>query len=259
MTKSDYLSNSSKLLLICSCLLLVNSVLNIVSGYIDAVKSLAGTFTSICFYGVLIMGFLAFNGEGIAYKHTKSTKKRKATTILKILLVSVFLFRYIKTPVSAFLLSFDSATLGGAISRLIMSFLNTVASYGLLMTVVAVWFIFRDRGSKKVLVFSFLSIVSGFLYNVFKFINYAITKYGLMINESPISSVFTNSEISDVLGIIQFSFNIIMCALALKYFESFVIEEHEEQEKNTKKMLTARNIYTTDCVGIDTLEDDFLF
>ena len=89
-------------------------------------------------------------------------------------------------------------------------------------------------------------------------INYAITKYGLMIAESTLSSAFTNSKISDVLAIVQFSFNIIMCVLALKYFESFVIEEHEEQEKNTKKMITARNIYTTDCVGIDTLEDDYL-
>ena len=258
MTKSDYLSNSSKLLLICSCLLLVNSIFNILSGYVDGVKSLASTFTTICFYGVLVMGFLAFNGEGIAYKHTKSTKKRKATIILKILLVSVFLFRYIKTPISGFLLSFDSATIGGVVSRLIMSFLNTIASYGFLMTIVALWFVLRDKGSKKVLLYGFLSMFSGFLYNGFKFINYAITKYGLMIAESTLSSVFTNSKISDVLAIVQFSFNIIMCVLALKYFESFVIEEHEEQEKNTKKMITARNIYTTDCVGIDTLEDDYL-
>lgn len=257
MTKSDYLSNSSKLLLICSCLLFVNSALTIISGFVEGAKGFAGTFTSICFYGVLIMGFLAFNGEGISYKHTKSTGKRKATIVLKILLVSVFLFRYIKTPVTAFLLGFDAQTATGVISRLFMSFLNTVASYGFLMTVIAMWFILRDKNVKKIIPFAFCSLFSGLVYNGFKFINYAIVKYGVTVSDNVFSNVFTNEMNVNILALVQFGFNIIMCIAALRYYESLVPDEHEENEKNVKKMVTARNIYSTDCVGIDSLEDDF--
>lgn len=258
MTKSDYLSNSSKLLLICSCLLFVNSVFTILSGGFEGFKSLASTFTSICFYGVPVMAFLAFNGEGISYKHTKSLKKRKATIILKILLVSVFLFRYIKTPVTAFLLGFDAQTTAGVISRLFMSFLNTVASYGFLMTVISLWFIFRDKNVKGIVICGFCGLFSGLIYNGFKFINYAIVKYGIPVADNGLSDAFTNESAINVLALVQFGFNIITCIVAYRYFESLVSDEHEEKEKNIKNMVTARNIYSTDCVGIDTLEDDFL-
>lgn len=256
MTKSDYLSNSSKLLLICSCMLFANSALTLLSGFLGGVKSFAGAFTTLCFYGVLVMGFLAFNGEGIAYKHTKASKKRKVTSVLKFILVSVFLFRYIKTPVSSFLLGFSAETSLGVICRLIMSLLNTVASYGFLMAVIAFWFIFREKNSKKVLVSSVFSAVSGLLYNSFKFVHYSIAKYGVDA-KGVVSDIFENEMILNILALIQFGFNIIMCLVAFMYFESFILDEHKEQEKNTKKMLTARNIYTTDCVGIDTLEDDY--
>ena len=256
MTKSDYLSNSSKLLLICSCLLFANTALTILSVFFEGMKNFASAFTTLCFYGVLVMGFLAFNGEGIAYKHTKASGKRKVTSVLKFILVGVFLFRYIKTPVSNFLLGFSAETTLGVICRLVMSFLNTVASYGFLMAVVAFWFIFREKNSKKVFVLSVFSAVSGLLYNGFKFVNYSIVKYGVGA-EGVVSAIFENEMTLNILALIQFGFNIIMCLVAFMYFESFVLDEHEEQEKNTKKMLTARNIYTTDCVGIDTLEDDY--
>lgn len=258
MTKSDYLSNSSKLLLICSCLLFVNSILTILSGMVDGIESLASTFTTICFYGVFVMGFLAFNGEGISYKHTKSVKKRKATMILKVLLVSVFLFRYVKTPVLSFLLSFDAQTIAGVVSRFCMSFLNTVASYGFFMTVIALWFVLRDKTVKKISVFSFCALFSGLVYNGFKFINYAVVKYGLPVEDNAFSNIFTNELILNILALVQFGFNIVMCVVAFRYFETLILGEHEEKEKTIKKMITARNIYSTDCVGIDTLEDDYL-
>lgn len=257
MTKSDYLSNSSKLLLFCSCLLFVNSALTILSGTFENVKGLSNTFTSVCFYGVLVMAFLAFNGEGISYKHTKSTKKRKATVALKFLVVSVFLFRYIKTPVTAFLLGFDVATPLGVASRLFMSFINTVASYGFLMTVISLWFIFRDRNVKKLLPADFCALFSGLLYNAFKFINYAIVKYGITVTDNSFSDIFTKDSTLNILGLVQFGFNIVMCIVAFRYFESLIPSEHEEKEMTVKKMLVAKNIYSTDCVGIDTLEDDF--
>lgn len=258
MTKSDYLSNSSKLLLICSCLLFVNSTFTILSGMFDGAKSLASAFTTICFYGVLVMGFLAFNGEGISYKHTKSVKKRRATMILKMILVSVFLFRYVKTPISTFLLSFDVESASGVISRLFMSFLNTIASYGFLMTIIALWFVLRDKTVKKISVLSFCALFSGLLYNGFKFINYSVVKYGVPVEDNVFSNVFTNELYLNIFALIQFGFNIAMCVAAFRYYESLIMAEHEEKEKNIKKMITARNIYSTDCVGIDTLEDDFL-
>ena len=42
------------------------------------------------------------------------------------------------------------------------------------------------------------------------------------------------------------------------YYNKKVASEQEEHTKAQKALYSARSIYNTDCVGIDTLEDDWL-
>ena len=115
----------------------------------------------------------------------------------------------------------------------------------------------EEKSVKKLLPFAFCGLITGLVYNGFKFINYAITKYGVPVDDNGLSQFFTNELTVNILALVQFGFNIIMCIVAFQYFESLVLDEHEENKNNVNKMVTARNVYSTDCVGIDTLEDDF--
>ena len=81
MTKSDYLSNSSKILLISSILLFVANALAFISSFNENFVFVAGKLSTISFYVVFILGFLAFNGEGIAFKHSKEIQKKKKTSM----------------------------------------------------------------------------------------------------------------------------------------------------------------------------------
>ena len=83
MTRAEYLSNSSKLLLICSCLLFAVNSLSFAGMYTDAFANLLPKLTNISFYVILVLGFLAFNGEGIAYKHSRQRNHKKKTVMLK--------------------------------------------------------------------------------------------------------------------------------------------------------------------------------
>ena len=87
MTKSDYLSNSGKLLMISSALLLIVNALVYFGAEGTMAADLGQRLSNISFYAVLIMGFLAFNGEGIGYKRSRDFIKKKRTRILKFFLV----------------------------------------------------------------------------------------------------------------------------------------------------------------------------
>ena len=75
----------------------------------------AEKFSTFCFYAVFLLGFLAFNGEGIAYKHSRESSNKKKTTYLKILVLFVFLVRYIKTPIENLSLSLNAESFGGIV------------------------------------------------------------------------------------------------------------------------------------------------
>lgn len=258
MTKSDYLSNSAKLLLICSSFLFVVNFLAFFGMYSDALSGVSAKLTTACFYVVLVLGFLAFNGEGIAYKHSRQPGHKKKTVALKILLLSAFLIRFIKAPVEAAVLSSEAHSFGGVLGRLFLGVFNTVASYGFLLTVVALWYIFRDSGVKKLLLPECIAFFSGVLYNTYKMLNYSVTKYGLDFFGELFVTAFGNGKVLNALCLVHFLCDIVMFALVLKAYNLRAITEQKEKALITKKMVTTRKIYSTDCFGLDTLEDDFL-
>ena len=257
MTKSDYLSNSAKILLISSALLFVANLLAVMGAYNEVFVIPAEKFSTFCFYAVFLLGFLAFNGEGIAYKHSRESGNKKKTTYLKILVLFVFLVRYIKTPIENLALSLNAESLCGIVTRLLLGVFNTIFSYGFLLTIVSLWYIFRDNGIKKLLPFETCAFAMGLIYNVYKVFNYAVTKYGLTVFGELFVSVFSNKLILNSLCLLQFLLDIFMCLIVMKHYDKKAIKEQEEKSKVNKKMVVAKRIYSTDCCGIDNLEDNF--
>ena len=257
MTKSDYLSNSAKILLISSALLFVANLLAVMGAYNEVFVIPAEKFSTFCFYAVFLLGFLAFNGEGIAYKHSRESGNKKKTTYLKILVLFVFLVRYIKTPIENLVLSLNAESLCGIVTRLLLGVFNTVFSYGFLLTIVSLWYIFRDNGIKKLLPLETCAFAVGLIYNVYKVLNYAVTKYGLTVFGELFVSVFSNKLILNSLCLLQFLLDVVMCLIVMMYYDKKAIKEQEEKSKVNKKMVVAKRIYSTDCCGIDNLEDDF--
>ncbi len=257
MTRSDYLGNASKLLLICSCFLFAVNSLSFFGMYVDVFSGISSKLTTACFYVVLLLGFLAFNGEGIAYKHSRQRNHKKKTVVLKIILLSAFFIRFVKTPVQSLALGVNAESVGGALARLGLGMLNTVASYGFLLTCVALWYIFRDMGNKKLFVPQVLAFLSGLVYNAYRIFNYSITKFEFTYFGDVFTEAFGNGVVLNILCLVHFMADIIMFAVVLKFYNAQAIIEQNEKTAITKKMVTSRKIYSTDCFGLDTLEDDF--
>lgn len=258
MTKSEYLSNSAKILTVCSVLLFVANAL-VYSGNLSQIASSIGLkLSNIAFYVVLIAGFLAFNGEGIAYKRSRDLKGKKKTNILKFFLVFAFLVRYIKKPVEYVGLLLSADSISGTFSRIGLGAFNTVASYGFLFTVVALFYMLRDSGNKKLFYVEAAAFLVGIVNNLYKLFNYSVTKYGLTYLGDFFISVFSNETVLHILSLAQFALDILMCVLVMKVYNKFVSDEHARQENGRKNLKFSRKIYNTECVGIDTMEDDYL-
>lgn len=258
MTRSDYLANSSKLLLICSCFLFVVNSLSLFGMYSEVFSNISSKLVTACFYLVLVFGFLAFNGEGIAYKHSRQRSNKKKTVILKIILLSAFLIRFVKTPIESFGMGVDAQSFFGAITRFGLGVLNTAASYGFLLTCVALWYLFRDMGNKKLFIPEVLAFLSGLIYNAYRVFNYSVTKFEFTYFGDVFNEFFSNSLVLNILCLVHFAADIIMFAVVLKYYNARAITEQDEKTAITRQMVTSRKIYNTDCFGLDTMEDDFL-
>lgn len=258
MTKSDYISNSAKLLLISSVLLFVANALSFLGSFNEMFISIAGKISTISVYVVFLMGFLAFNGEGIAYKHSREMTNKKKTTYLKLLVLFVFLARYVKKTVEGLAISFEPESVSGVCSRIFLSLFNTVSSYGFLFTIVALWYVFRDIDNKKLLLLETGAFTFGLIYNIYKLFNYMVAKYELDALGDLFVTVFSNNLVLNTLCLLQFGFDILMFGFVLKVYDKKATKEQEEKDSITKKMVTARKIYSTDCCGLDSLEDDFL-
>ncbi len=257
MTKSEYLSNSAKLLMISSILLFVTNALTYFGTEVTQLADLGQRLSNISFYAVLIMGFLAFNGEGVGYKRSRDYVKKKRTSILKFFLVFAFLFRYIKAAVETMVLSTSPAGVGGVTARLIMGAVNMVASYGFILTLASLWFLIRDINTKGLFAVESASFLCGVLYNGYKVLNYTVTKYGVTAFGDFVVNIFSSQTAMQIMCLVQFFLNALMCFMIMLHYNKKVVSEQEEHTKAQKTLFSARSIYNTDCVGIDTLDDDY--
>ena len=258
MTKSEYLSNSAKILTVCSVLLFVSNALVLLGNTSEIAATIGLKLSNISFYVVLIAGFLAFNGEGIAYKRNRDLKGKKKTNILKFFLVFAFFVRYIKKPIEyvGLLLSGDSVS--GTLSRIALGAFNTVASYGFLFAVIALFYMLRDNGNKKLFCIESLAFLVGVVSNLYKVFNFSITKYGLPYLGDLFVCMFGSQKVLYILSLTQFAVSILMYVFVMKVYNGFVSDEYTEKEQAKKNLKFSRKIYNTDCIGIDTMEDDYL-
>ena len=244
------------MLLISSILLFLANAFTIVEAYNSGFSVVAEKLSTISFYGVFVLGFLAFNGEGIAYKHSRETKKKKITTCFKMLVLFAFVVRYVKSFVEKFVLSFELDDTVGLVGRVFMSVLNTVSSYGFLLTMVALWYIIRESSHKKLLPVGTLAFISGLLYNSYKIFNYMVSKYNIDVLGDLFSQVFSQKSALNALCLVHFGMDIILFVAVLLFYDKKAVAEQSENELIKKNTITARKIYSTDCYGIDTIEDD---
>ena len=260
MTKSEYISNSAKLLMICSVFLFVANALVFFGSAGGTVALLGERLSNFTFYFVTIAVFLAFNGEGIAYKRSKEKSKKRFTNILKFLLVFSFLIRYVKKPFEDFILSSigeNGTSIGSLIAKVFLGTFNTVASFSFLFMMVSFWYMMRDNANNKLLVLQSGTFLVGIVYNFYRIFNYAITKYGLTPGDF-YTWLFSNETFMKTAVLLFYALSGVMFFAVMKAYNKYVLDEQEAVRKTKKNMNFARKIYNTDCVGIDTLEDDWL-
>lgn len=268
MTKSEYLANSAKLLFVCSLLLLVANLLVIFGAPGSQIADIASKMSDISFYAVFFLSFVAFNGEGIGHKRMRNFKRKKVTSLLKVAVLIPFIYRFVKAFFIDFVLSRAQTGLPNG-EHIILGAVNTVTSYGFLLTVVSVWYLYRDSQTKGLFLVEAVSFLVGMAYNIFKVFNYSIDYVAKYITEYNVTGYeidrlidmlegpFAKSETLDALCIAQFSINVIMFFLASLYYGKIAAAEKIEHKSAQKKLKPLLSIYNTDCIGLDTLDDDF--
>ena len=137
MAKSSYFSNSAKLLSIVSALLFVANGLVAIGSFLanETLFNLGSSLSNLDVYVVLVLGYIAFNGEGLGHKRFGDRKSKKATAFFKLHIVFCFVMNFIKSGIEMAVLSVEGA--GGVAARLVMSLVSTAGSYGFLLCAVS--------------------------------------------------------------------------------------------------------------------------
>ncbi len=258
MAKSSYLSNSAKLLIVVSSILLVANTLLTIGSFADYQRfvDLGSSISNKALYIVLVIGFIAFNGEGVCHKRHRDRKSKKITSYLKLHLFICFLMNFIKRAFDMYAMSLTGTA--RTIACFIMSIVSTVITYGFLLCVVSLWYIFRDSSHKKLLPFETMAFSSGLIYNAYKLFNYAVDKYEITVFDSMFAELFGSNDVLRVLNLLYLIFTIIMFIQVARYYGKLGEKEQAELDRNAKVLTPARNVYKEEGFGIDTLEDDYL-
>ena len=258
MAKSNYLSNSAKLLCFVSALLLATNTLLTIGSFTNNLKltELGSSLSNTALYVVLVVGFIAFNGEGVCYKRLRDRKRKKLTDYLKWHIAICFFMNFIKGGFDMMAKSLEGTE--RTIACLVMSLISTIITYGFLLCVVSVWYIFRDFSYKKLLPLEVLALIFGLIYNSYKFFNYAVVKYEITGFSRGFEKAFSDDGTMKILCLLQLVFDIIMFIAVVSHYDKLGIAEQEASKRNSKELFNARNVYKEKGFGIDTLEDDFL-
>ncbi|MEE1503044.1 MAG: hypothetical protein UGF89_02210 [Acutalibacteraceae bacterium] len=258
MAKSSYFSNSAKLLSIVSALLFAANAMVAVGSFFanESLFRLGSSLSSFDVYVVLVLGYIAFNGEGLGHKRYGNRKNKKAAAFFKLHIIFCFIMNFLKSGIEMTILSVEGA--GGVVARFVMSLISTAGSYGFLLCAVSFWYILRDSQEKKLVSVEVIAFAFGVLYNGYKTLNYAVDKYGITIFGSMFSDLFSNDEVMKTLCLLQFIFNIIMFGYVAVCYGKKGEKEQEALDKKSKKLPKAKNVYKDEGFGIDTMEDDFL-
>ena len=258
MAKSSYLSSSAKLFSIVASLLFAANTL-IAIGSFSGSETLAqwGTsLSSLALYVVLVLGYIALNGEGVGHKRYRDRKSKKITGFFKFNLFFCFVLNFIKGGLTATAYTFSGT--GRVLAFVILSLISTIGSYGFVLCGVSFWYILRDKEFKKLLPVEIIAFAFGVVYNLFKLGNYAFIKYRIPIPPNNFTYIFSDDDISKILCLLQFGFDIIMFAVVCISYGKMGEKEQSVLDNNVRELPRARDVYKEEGFGIDTLDDDFL-
>lgn len=257
MTKSEYLSNSAKLFAVNGIILFIANAF-IFAGNFNAQLGAYGTkLANYTFFIILVLAFLALNGEGIGYKRHKDFINKKRIKLLKLLLLFVFILRYAKVPVEQTLLSWNGSEFLQVMGKIFLGFFNTVGSYSFLFIMVSLLYLIRDKADTRLFLFETVSFFSGVFYALYRTLYICICKYQLIGTDGVIVKVFSSESVMYILGLVEYFLFIVMCFVIIHSYNLKVADEMEEKNKQKKKMKFAPKIYNTDHIGMDSLEDQF--
>ncbi len=257
MTKSEYLSNSAKLLSVNAIILFVANAFIFVGYYIPQVGSYGQKVSDYTFYIIFGLSFLALNGESVGYKRHRDFKNRKFTRVLKFILLFTFLIRFINKPVEKFFLTLGGEGFTLVLAKLFLGFFNTFATYPFLFVMIALLYMLRDK-DEKIFYVEAITFLAGIVYIVYRSLYMAVAKYKLSSIGDGLSVIFSNDVVRSVLLLTELLLFVIMCFMVRRHFNSKVLAEQDAKIKERKNLLVAPKIYNSDHIGIDTLEDDFL-
>ena len=109
MAKSSYFSNSAKLLSIVSALLFAANAMVAVGSFFanESLFRLGSSLSSFDVYVVLVLGYIAFNGEGLGHKRYGNRKNKKATAFFKLHIIFCFIMNFLKSGIEMTILSVE--------------------------------------------------------------------------------------------------------------------------------------------------------
>ena len=259
MTIKGYISNSAKMLAGISGLLLIANIIVFIGTLGNELCiDLGSKLSSLATYIVLVVGFVAFNGEGIGHKRSRNRKAKKSTGYLKLLLIVCFLSIYFKGALSNWAVGFSADKPAGLLLRFIGSLVYTVTAFSFLFLSVSLWYRLRDNGIRNLSAIEALSFVTASVYSFFKLFNYAVTRFGISFSQPWVNSLFSNSKIAQGLCILQYAVALIMLITVSRHYEKLSEAEEKQNEETNQLLFKARNVYNEKGFGIDTFEDDYL-
>lgn len=261
MSKSNYLSSAAKYFAGVSFLILITNLFSTVARITgeQQILSLTSKITSFSFYLIILLAFVALNGERIAYRNVRDFSKLKVMINLKRVFFAVvvlnFSSNYIEKSVSSYMGSFALKT----VLQVSSSFLFSVSSFSFLVVIVLFWYYKRDKLHGKISVMELTSVIIGIIYNVFKALNFSVTKYQVIIYGKTLESFFLNQNILDALCILSCIIYIVVFISIANLYKKFVVNDDVERKKQLDSRRKTKDVYKSEGYGLDTAEDDFIF
>ncbi len=257
MTKSNYLSSAAKYFAIVSALILLPNLFSVL-GSSEQIASLTGKITSLSFYLIIAVTYVALNGEGIAYRKNNMPENLRKIVYLKRYLLFSFLVNFSKNFIEKKVLNFTGSDVVKTLFQFSSSVLFSVASFSFVLTVVLLWYIKRDKKNSILVKIEMVAAAFGFLYNLFKVFNYTVTGYALKIYGETLTNVFSNQSLSSIFCVACCIVFIIAFIVVSKQYDKLSLNEEEERKKLLSLRKTTKDIYKEVGYGIDNVEDDFL-
>ena len=260
MTKSSYLSSASKYFAIVSGLILLPNLLSLIGGFFatEQILSLTTKATSLSFYLIIALSYVALNGEGIAYRKNNMTESLKKIVYLKRYLLFSVIVNFSKNFIERKVLTFSGNDAVSLFLKLSTSLLFSVASFSFLVTVVSIWYLKRDKEISNLFNLEAFAIEFGVIYNMFKVFNYTVESYGLKIYGDSLTVIFANPTLTNLFCVICCIIFIASFITISKYYNSLSLKEEEERKNLLALRKTTVDIFNEEGYGIDTVEDDFI-